>query len=352
MLDEQRVADLAEQMADVRSGGCEIVCVSSGAIAAGLAVLGCSRRPRDLPTLQAAAAAGQAHLIDLYRRALGRHDLPVAQMLLTHDDLRSRERHLNVRNTVNRLLAGGVVPIVNENDTVAVDEIRVGDNDRLSALVACMVRADMLILLTTADGLMTRPPEPGRGGSGEPGELVGRVERVTPQIHAMAGDAGSGLATGGMRTKLEAAEMVTRAGERAVIANGCEPDVLRRIMKGEALGTVFEPHPQKLAGRKRWIAFFDDPRGELHVDAGAADAIIHAGKSLLPVGVLAVKGAFGRGAPIRVIGPDGAEVARGLVNYPSDELRRIIGCRSEKIEQILGSCDYEEVVHRDNLVLG
>ena len=345
MLDEDRVASIAGQLAKVRSQGREVICVSSGAIAAGLRAVGCAARPRDLPTLQAAAAAGQARLIGLYRRLLAEHDLEVAQVLLTHADLRSRERHLNARNTFNRLFSAGMVAIVNENDTVAVDEIRVGDNDLLSALVACLVRADILILLTTADGLMTIPPNSG------PGELVPRVERVTPEILAMAGDAGSDLATGGMRSKLEAVEMVTRAGERAVIANGHEPDVVCRIVAGEPLGTMFEPSPRKLAGRKRWIAFFDHPRGELEVDSGAARAVRDNGKSLLPVGVQAVRGTFGKGASVRIVDAEGIEIARALVNYSSNQLRRIIGRRSDKIVEILGTCEYEEAVHRDNLVL-
>ena len=238
VLDEDRVGALAAQMAALRADGREILCVSSGAIAAGLRDLGAGERPRDLPSLQAAAAIGQSRLIGLYRRFFAEHGLATAQVLLTRADLQARERHLNARNTLNRLLGAGVVPVVNENDTVAVDEIRRSDNDVLSALVACLVRADLLVLLTTADGLMTRPPT---ASADTGGELVEVVDRITADIHAMAGDAGSDLATGGMRSKLQAAEMVTRSGDRAVIANGCLPDVLTRIFAGERLGTVFEP---------------------------------------------------------------------------------------------------------------
>ena len=356
VLEETQVDAITRQMAQLHRDGREIVCVTSGAIAAGLGGLGCSERPEDLPSLQAAAAVGQARLIGLYRSAFAEHGLSTAQVLLTHADLRARERHLNTRNTFNRLLAGGVIPIVNENDTVAVDEIRVGDNDLLSALVACLVRADVLVLLTDAEGLMSRPPEPsgdGRrsAGNNAGGVLVRVVERITEETYAMAGDRGSGVATGGMRSKLQAAEMVTRAGERAVIADGRLPDVLTRLFGGEPLGTMFQPHPQRLQGRKRWIAFFDHPRGDLEVDAGAAEAVRNAGRSLLAVGVSAVRGAFGRGDPVRIVGPDGAEIARALVNYPSDDLRRIIGCHSSRIVEILGCCEYPEVVHRDNLVL-
>ncbi len=348
VLDENRVRALTGQMAALRADGREIICVSSGAIAAGLRDLGCTQRPRDLPSLQAAAALGQSRLIGLYRQCFAEHGLAAAQVLLTRADLQSRERHLNARSTLNRLLGAGVVPIVNENDTVAVDEIRVSDNDVLSALVACLVRADVLVLLTTADGLMTRPPADSDDNGGE---LVEVVHRITPDIHAMAGDAGSDLATGGMRSKLQAAEMVTRSGDRAVIANGCTPDVLMRIFAGERIGTVFEPHPTQLGGRKRWIAFFDHPRGDLEIDAGAVDALRTDGRSLLAVGIRAVRGTFGRGAPVRIVDHDGVEIGRALVNYPSEELVQILGRRSSEIEKILGCCEYQEVVHRDNLVL-
>jgi len=348
VLDENRIRALTGQMAALRADGREIICVSSGAIAAGLRDLGCRERPRDLPSLQAAAALGQSKLIGLYRRFFAEHGLAAAQVLLTRADLQARERHLNARSTLNRLLGAGVVPIINENDTVAVDEIRVGDNDVLSALVACLVRADALVLLTTADGLMTRPP----GNSGDNGgKLVEVVGTITSDIHAMAGDAGSDLATGGMRSKLQAAEIVTRSGEWAVIANGCTPDVLSRIFAGERLGTVFEPRPTRLGGRKRWIAFFDHPLGDLEIDAGAVDALTADGRSLLAVGIRAVRGTFGRGAPVRIVDQHGIEIGRALVNYPSDELVQILGRRSSEIERILGCCEYEEVVHRDNLVL-
>jgi glutamate 5-kinase len=345
-LDEARVADLVRQMAELHAGGREVICVSSGAIAAGLRGLDASRRPRDLPSLQAAAAIGQARLIGLYRELFALHGLKSAQLLLTHADMRSRERHLNARNTFHRLLCGGVLPIVNENDSVAVDEIRVGDNDMLSGLVACLVRADLLVMLTNADGLLTRPPD-----HSERSDLVPTVSQITPEVYAMAGGSSSPVATGGMRSKVQAADMVTRAGEFALIANGLVPDVLERIFAGEPLGTVLEPRQQRLRGRQRWIAFFDHPQGDLHVDAGAARAVRDQGRSLLAVGVQDVDGTFPRGAPVRIIDPHGGEIARGLVNYPADDLRRIQGCRSVQIVEVLGNCEYEEVVHRDNLVV-
>ena len=354
MLDEPSVHALTRQMAALHAGGREVICVSSGAIAAGLADLGFSDRPRDLPSLQAAAALGQSRLIGLYRRFFAEHGIAAAQVLLTRADLQVRARHLNARNTFSRLLRAGVVPIVNENDTVAVDEIRVGDNDLLSALVACLVRADVLVMLTTVDGLMTRPPVASAGGEsgGESGgELIAVVDRITPETHAMAGESESAVATGGMRSKLQAAQMVTTAGERAVIANGRTPDVLTRIFKGEQVGTVFEPRPQRLDGRKRWIAFFDHPRGDIEIDAGAAKALRTDGRSLLAVGITAVRGTFDRGDSVRIVDTDGTEMGRALVNYPSDEVVRILGCKSGEIVKILGCCEYEEVVHRDNLVL-
>lgn len=343
-LDEARLRSLVAQMAEQRKAGRQVICVSSGAVAAGLRELGFTSRPTDLPSIQAAAAIGQARLMQVYRQLFAEHGLSAAQVLLTHADLRSRERHLNARNTFSTLLEHGIVPIVNENDTVSVEEIRFGDNDQLSALVAMLVHADLLVMLTTTEGLLTKPPELA-------GELVSHVPRVTKEISDMAGAPSSTLSLGGMRSKVFAAEMVTRAGERAVIANGSVDGVLHKIIAGENVGTLFEPRPDKLGGRKRWIAFFDHPKGQIHIDKGACDAMASKGRSLLPVGVTAVEGSFSRGEPVRILGPDGAEVGRGLVNYSADEVRRLAGQKSECIAEILGRQDYEEVVHRDNLVL-
>jgi glutamate 5-kinase len=343
-LDESRVATLVDQMAAIRHAGGDIVCVSSGAVAAGVADLGLDSRPDDLPSLQAAAAIGQARLVDLYRRLFHGHGLAIGQVLLTHGDLQTRDRHLNARNTFSRLLRCGAVPIVNENDTVAVEEIRFGDNDKLSALVAMLLRADALIMLTTVDGLLTST-ESGNG------RLVPTVKEITPEIRALAGGSTSGIAVGGMQTKIEAADMVTRSGEHCVVADGRRPGVLTAIMDGEAIGTVFEPAPERMADRKRWIAFFDHPRGELQVDAGASRALRQEGRSLLPIGMTAVSGTFERGAPVRIVDDAGREIGRGLVNYAAHELGRIVGLRSEEIADVLGVCEYEEVVHRDNLVL-
>lgn len=343
-LDESRIADLVGQIVRVRASGRQVVLVSSGAIAAGLPDLKLTRRPKDLPSLQAAAALGQARLIELYRDRFAEHGVAVGQALLTHADLRDRNRHLNARNALNRLLEAGAIPVINENDTVAVDEIRVGDNDQLSALVGNLVRADLVVLLTTVDGLFTDHPD--RGGT-----LVARVDAVTPEIRAMAGGAHDGVGTGGMQTKLDAAEICARGGERLVICNGLTPDALVRLLDGEPLGTVFEGAAESMAGRKRWIAFFQKPCGSVTIDAGAATAIRQRGGSLLAIGVRAVEGAFRHGDLVSVLGPDTTEIARGLVNYPAEDLQRIAGKRSDEIATILGASEYDEVIHRDNMAL-
>ncbi|MHC4991060.1 MAG: glutamate 5-kinase [Planctomycetota bacterium] len=343
-LDQDRVASLVEQMARVRHAGRELICVSSGSVAAGLGELGLDERPRSVPGQQAAAAIGQARLIGLYREQFALARLTIGQVLLSHADLHSRQRHLNARNTFSHLLARGAVPIVNENDTVAIDEIRFGDNDVLSALVAMLVRADAMIMLTTVDGLLDGPPEDG-------GSIIDTVSEIDDSIRTLAGAPGSPIARGGMRTKIQAADMVTRAGEYCVIGNAHSENVLERMLRGEPLGTVFEPRPRRMAGRKRWIAFFDHPRGEVHIDGGAAEALRRQGSSLLAAGITSITGAFERGAPVRIVDPDGHEIGRGLANYEAEELRRIAGMRSDQIAETLGVCEYDEVIHRDNLVM-
>ena len=343
-LDEACIDHLVEQMAGLRVAGVDVICVSSGSIAAGLPALGLSRRPADLPSLQAAAAIGQARLIGVYRSLFARHGLEAAQILLTHDDLHARRQHLNARNTLRHLLERGVVPVVNENDTVAVDEIRFGDNDMLSALVATLVHADVLVLLTTVEGLLTAAPQDG-------GTLIPSLEAVTDDIMDLVADTSSSISVGGMRTKLEAARLVTRAGEHCVIAHGRTPEVIRRVIAGEAIGTDVRPSTRRMRGRERWIAFFDRTHGELHLDDGAVRAVRHDGRSVLAIGITRVEGRFECGAPVRLVDPGGVEIGRGLVNYAADDLRRIAGRRSEEILAVLGRCDYDEVVHRDNLVL-
>jgi len=343
-IDDAAIEGLVDDLTAVRGTGRHVVAVSSGAIAAGLEELGLDRRPTDLPSLQAAAATGQARLIERYRGLFARRGLSAAQVLLTHPDLRARDRHLNACHTLNRLLAAGIVPIVNENDTVSVEEIRFGDNDRLSALVACLVHADVLVILTTVEGLLTAPPELG-------GTLVPFVAAISDDHRDAAGDAASELSTGGMRSKLGAAEIAIDAGIDVVMALGGRSGVIRAILEGEPIGTLLAGRAGSLPGRKRWIRYFDHPRGDLIVDAGAAEAVRRRGASLLAAGITDVRGDFEAGAPVHVIGPDDVTIGVGLVNYADRDLRRITGRTTAEIAGILGRCEYREVVHRDNLVV-
>ena len=345
-LDERIIDDLVGQIADLMRGGVEVIIVTSGAISAGVGRLGLRARPKLLPELQAAAAVGQSVLIACYERCFGRHGHWVAQILLTHDDLRDRARHLNARNTINTLLALGVIPIINENDTVSVDEIKFGDNDMLSALVANLVKADLLVILSDIEGLMTADPK--RSGAAR---LISEVSEITDEIISFAEGTGNSGGTGGMRSKLEAARIVTGAGETAVIADGREKNILARIFRGDDVGTLFLPSKEKMRGRKRWIAYFTRPRGEIHVDGGAADALCTKGKSLLASGVISVEGDFHAGDTVRIAGRSGREIGRGLVNYTSGELKKIMGKKTGQIEAVLGYKYYDEVVHRDNLVI-
>ncbi len=342
-LNDARIQGLVDQIAAVRARGVEVILVSSGAVAAGRRELHLTERPDNVADLQAAAAIGQAALIGQYRAEFGRHGAPIGQVLLTHADLASRERHLNARTTFLRLLRAGAVPIVNENDTVAVDEIRFGDNDALAALVAVLVQAEGLMLLTTADGLLT---EAGPGGARVP-----RVETIDDHIRAMVGEVRTEVGTGGMGSKLDAADVAVRAGEWAVIANAGVDDVIPRVLAAEDLGTFFDPRPGKMASRKRWIAFFDHACGDLIVDDGARHALETDGGSLLPIGLRRVMGDFKRGDPVRIVDLQGEAFARGLANYAADEARRLIGCRTDEIRTALGFVAEPEVVHRDNLVL-
>lgn len=343
-LDEQRIVELVRQVSAVRAEGRDIVLVSSGAVATGLKGLGLKTRPTDLPSLQAAASVGQAQLMELYRRHFASHGLTVGQVLLTHSDLRSRGRQLNARNTLNRLLAAGVIPIINENDTVAVEEIRVGDNDILSALVATMLHTDVLIMLTTVSGVYARQPE-------RAGEILPTIERVDEATYALVSAARTNVGMGGMSTKIRAADIVARCGDRAIVADARTDDVLSRLFAGEALGTQFLPRPERMAGRKRWIAFFGRPGGSIEIDDGAARALCADGRSLLAIGIRAVDGSFKRGDPVRILDASSTEIGRGLVNYDSHEVSAIAGQPSHRIEAILGACEYPEVIHRDNLVV-
>jgi glutamate 5-kinase len=344
--DPDRIAALAGDIAAVREGR-EIVLVSSGAIATGMARLALAERPRTIPEKQAAAAVGQSALMWHYEHAFKRHGLPVGQVLLTAQDISDRARYLNARNTLLALLKFGVLPIVNENDTVAVEEIKVGDNDNLSALVASLIDADLLVVLTDVDGLYTSDPAKDPAAT-----KLDTVETITEEIERLVWDGTGAGSVGGMATKLQAAQKAAAAGVPMVIASGRKQGVLGRILKGEPAGTYFAPKADRLAARKRWIAFAVAPQGRLTVDAGAQQALTQHGKSLLPSGVAKVEGDFAAGEVVALVGEaNDREFARGLVNFDAHELRRIQGAKTREIAERLGYKSFDEVIHRDNLVL-
>jgi glutamate 5-kinase len=325
----------------------EVVLVSSGAIVTGMARLGLGVRPRSIPEKQAAAAVGQTALMWHYEAAFKRHGLTVGQVLLSAHDISDRARYLNARNTLLTLLRFKVVPIVNENDTVAVEEIKVGDNDNLSALVASLIEADLLVVLTDVDGLYTGDPEVDPAA-----RKLDTVDAVTDDILRLVWDRAGRVSVGGMATKLEAAQKAAASGVPMIIGSGREDGVLARILRGEPVGTHFLPRADRLGARKRWIAFAVPPQGRLTVDAGARQALTLQGKSLLPSGVTAVEGDFAAGEVVAVAGDsDDGEFARGLVNFDAGELRRIRGAKTQEIEDRLGYKSFDEVIHRDNLVL-
>ena len=336
----------AAQIGALRSRGVEVLLVSSGAVAAGMDRLGWRKRPESIHQLQAAAAVGQSHLVQVYEHAFGQYDCRTAQILLDHDDLSNRTRYLNARSTLRTLLSLGAVPIINENDTVVTDEIRFGDNDTLAALVANLVEADALLILTDADGLFTEDPR-----DNPDAELVREASAADVRLVAMAGGSRSGLGRGGMATKVRAAQLAARSGARTVIVGGAVEAVIERVAAGEVLGTLLLPEADPMTARKRWLAGQLQVRGRLILDAGAERALREQGKSLLSVGVSAVEGRFHRGELVSCCDEEGNEVARGLVNYDSSEAARIQGQPSERIVELLGYRDDEELIHRDNLIL-
>ena len=344
-LDLAAIDEWARQIAELRQGGREVLLVSSGAIACGMQRLGWRKRPSAVHELQACAAVGQMGLAQGYESAFSRHGLHTAQVLLTHDDLADRKRYLNARSTLTTLLALGVVPIINENDTVITDEIKFGDNDTLGALVANLVDADGLIILTDQAGLFTADPRKNAGAS-----LISEARAGDPALEAMAGGSGTQYGKGGMITKVIAAKRAASSGTHTVIASGREPDVMPRLARGEAVGTLLISETQPLNARKQWLADHLQLHGKLLLDAGAVKAL-GAGKSLLPIGVVDVQGEFERGAAVACLSPAGVEVARGLINYGSSDARRIARHASREIEEILGYIDEPEIVHRDNLIL-
>jgi glutamate 5-kinase len=345
-LDHSALARWAEQIAELKRRNRHVLLVSSGAIAEGMQRLGWARRPRQLHELQAAAAIGQMGLVQAYESCFRTHDLHAAQILLTHDDLSDRRRYLNARSTLRTLLELNTIPVINENDTVAIDEIKFGDNDTLAALVTNLVEADALVILTDQPGLFTRDPRRYPDAT-----LVTEAKAVDPELERMAGGAGSHIGSGGMQTKIRAAKRAARSGAHTIIASGREPDVLLRLSDGEMIGTQLIAETMTLAARKQWLADHLQVRGQLKLDAGAVKALAQDGKSLLPIGVYELSGDFERGEVVSCLDPDGHEVARGLVNYNAGETRRILRAPSHEIEARLGYIDEPELIHRDNLVL-
>lgn len=345
-LDHAALTGWAEQIARLRKEGREVVLVSSGAIAEGMQRLGWTRRPHALHELQAAAAVGQMGLIQVYESCFRSHGLHAAQVLLTHEDLADRKRYLNARSTLRTLLDLGVIPVINENDTVAIDEIRFGDNDTLAALVTNLIEADVLVILTDQHGLYSADPRRDPGAT-----LVKKGTAGDPFLETIAGSTGSEIARGGMLTKVLAAKRAARSGANTIIASGREPDVLLRLAAGESIGTELAAGQAAVAARKQWLADHLQVCGSVMLDAGAAKALLTDGKSLLPVGVCAVTGEFGRGEVVSCLDDSGREIARGLINYSSAETRRILRTPSSRIESVLGYVDEQELIHRDNLVL-
>ena len=345
-LDHAALSQWAEQIAELTRQGREVLLVSSGAIAEGMQRLGWKRRPRQLHELQAAAAIGQMGLVQAYESCFRTHGLHAAQILLTHEDLADRRRYLNARSTLRTLLALDTIPVINENDTVAIDEIKFGDNDTLAALVTNLVEADVLVILTDQPGLFTRDPRRHPDAT-----LVGEAKSTDPALERMAGGVGSHVASGGMLTKVRAAKRAARSGAHTVIVSGREPEVLLRLTHGELIGTQLIAETMTLAARKQWLADHLQVRGELKLDAGAVRALAQDGKSLLPIGVVDLGGEFERGEVVSCLDPQGREIARGLVNYNAAETRRILRAPSHEIEARLGYIDEPELIHRDNLVL-
>ncbi len=345
-LERGRVQALVDQLARLRGCGKRVVLVSSGAIGAGVGRLGIPSRPTDLRQLQACAAVGQNALMQLYQECLAPHGINAAQILLTAGDFDSRTRYLNARNTMQALFDWSCLPIINENDTVSVAEIKFGDNDHLAEMVTNLLQAPLLVILTTVEGLYAADPR-----SDPAAPLLTIVPHIDASVAGMAGTSQSSLGTGGMRSKLRAARLATAAGESVIIANGTRPNVLDQISAGEAVGTLFLPHGTAVPAYKRWLGYTARPRGKLMLDSGAQDAVRQRGRSLFPVGVVAVVGVFGKGEVVALCDANGIEFGRGLSNYSSADAERVRGLTTERIAEVLGTVPYVELVHRDNLAL-
>ncbi|MBI2985488.1 MAG: glutamate 5-kinase [Deltaproteobacteria bacterium] len=346
-IEEGRIKELVRDLAALHDQGKELVVVSSGAVAAGMTRLGIHQRPKTVPQKQALAAVGQIKLMALYERYFARFNKSVAQVLLTHEDLANRQRYLNAKHTLQALMESSIIPVVNENDTVAVEEIKFGDNDHLSALVATLVETDLLVILSDVDGIFDRDPR-----AHEEAQLISLIEDIKRAKRGLSGESRSLYGTGGISSKIGAAEKAAAAGIPTLIANGLHSGVLPRLFDAkEEIGTLILPEENRLASRKHWIAYNLRPTGEIVVDQGAHEALTQKGKSLLPSGLKEVRGTFDVGACVRCLDLQGREFARGLVNYSAQELNQIKGLHTSKIEKVLGYKAYDEIIHRDDLVL-
>ena len=345
-LNLKAVTTISRQICRLIDRGLEVILVSSGAMASGAAKIGLPKRPEEIPKRQAVAAVGQAGLIREYEKAFARYQKKVAQILLTSDGLTNRKRYLNARNTLYTLLSWNVVTIINENDTVSVEEIKFGDNDNLAAMIALLMNADLLINLTDIEGLFTKDPR-----KNPDAEIIPVVSTIEKRIEKLAGNIPGALGTGGMLSKIMAAKKVTAAGIPMIIAKGEHPDILLKLFAGKELGTFFVPKKEKISSRKRWIGFTLKPRGTILIDDGAADALLKNGKSLLPIGIIGVEGNFDVGAPVECVNRNNRILGTGLVNYCAADIQQIKGLKSNQIVNRLGYKPYDEVIHRDNLVI-
>jgi glutamate 5-kinase len=345
-LDRRRMQSLADQIGRLNAVGRKVVLVSSGAIGAGVGRLSLGKRPSDLPHLQACAAVGQCALMQSYHECLAPHGLHAAQILLTAGDFDHRVRYLNARHTILTLFEYNCLPIINENDTVSVAEIKFGDNDHLAAMVANLLQAPLLVLLTNVDGLFTSDPR-----NDPSAKLVSTVPHIDKSISDLAAPTKSELGTGGMRSKLRAARLATAAGGAVVMANGAQDGIIDRVFAAQTVGTLFLPHREALSARRRWLGLTARPKGALRLDDGARKAVEQGGRSLLPVGVVAISGTFGKGDVVSICGSDGVEFARGLTNYSSADADRIRGLATDQIQRAVGKVPYVEIVHRDNMAV-
>ena len=344
-LDLDRISSLADQLVRLRGTGKKVLVVSSGAIGAGIGLLGLKERPKELPHLQATASVGQAHLIGAYDAAFQKHGLRASQILLTANDFRRRVRYLNIRNTINTLFEYDVIPVVNENDTVSIDEIKFGDNDRLAAMVSSLLERPLLIILSVIDGLFDRDPKDPAA------KIIPLVEHWDETLRGLAAETKSTRGTGGMVTKLEAVRMATSGGGHVIIANGTDRTVLDKVRESHEVGTLFLGSGEPVAAWKRWIGYTVTPASKLQLDAGATKAVRDEGRSLLAIGVTGVEGHFSKGEIVSVIDPHGTEIARGLVNFNSLQVAQIAGKRTAEITQLLGAGADKAVIHRDNLTV-